>query len=201
MKKIITLIAFVFISTISFAQNGPKIEFSAKDNTIDYGKISKGSDSGVRVFEFTNTGNSPLIITDVLSTCGCTVPTKPKDPIMPGKKGKIEINIMLEEESSTLNEVVIVGVSMKKSDLTGAVVNVARIDGEALTLTFNLACGVTECATCLNQRCASAAYDFLLEQLRKWRAGDLHSAIPGYITPPPNASCSTKFNTPKWATT
>nr|WP_314836393.1 DUF1573 domain-containing protein [uncultured Flavobacterium sp.] len=91
MKKIITLIAFVFISTISFAQNGPKIEFSAKDNTIDYGKISKGSDSGVRVFEFTNTGNSPLIITDVLSTCGCTVPTKPKDPIMPGKKGKIEI--------------------------------------------------------------------------------------------------------------
>lgn len=91
MKKIITLIAFVFISTISFAQNGPKIEFSAKDNTIDYGKISKGSDSGVRVFEFTNAGNSPLIITDVLSTCGCTVPTKPKDPIMPGKKGKIEI--------------------------------------------------------------------------------------------------------------
>lgn len=91
MKKIITLIAFVFISTISFAQNGPKIEFSAKDNTIDYGKISKGSDSGVRVFEFINTGNSPLIITDVLSTCGCTVPTKPKDPIMPGKKGKIEI--------------------------------------------------------------------------------------------------------------
>ncbi|WP_269684331.1 DUF1573 domain-containing protein [Flavobacterium lacustre] len=91
MKKIITLIAFVFISTISFAQNGPKIEFSAKDNTIDYGKISKGSDSGMRVFEFTNTGNSPLIITDVLSTCGCTVPTKPKDPIMPGKKGKIEI--------------------------------------------------------------------------------------------------------------
>nr|WP_315134384.1 DUF1573 domain-containing protein [uncultured Flavobacterium sp.] len=91
MKKIITLIAFVFISTISFAQNGPKIEFSAKDNTIDYGKISKGSDSGIRVFEFTNTGNSPLIITDVLSTCGCTVPTKPKDPIMPGKKGKIEI--------------------------------------------------------------------------------------------------------------
>ena len=91
MKKIITLIAFVFISTISFAQSGPKIEFSAKDNTIDYGKISKGSDSGMRVFEFTNTGNSPLIITDVLSTCGCTVPTKPKDPIMPGKKGKIEI--------------------------------------------------------------------------------------------------------------
>ena len=91
MKKIITLIAFVFISTISFAQNGPKIEFSAKDNTIDYGEISKGSDSGMRVFEFTNTGKSPLIITDVLSTCGCTVPTKPKDPIMPGKKGKIEI--------------------------------------------------------------------------------------------------------------
>ena len=40
---------------------------------------------------FTNTGNAPLIITNVLSTCGCTVPTKPDEPIMPGKTGKITV--------------------------------------------------------------------------------------------------------------
>lgn len=91
MKKIITLIALVFISNMGFAQSGARIEFAAKDNTIDYGRISKGSDNGIRVFEFTNIGNAPLIITNILSTCACTVPTKPAGQIMPGETGKIEI--------------------------------------------------------------------------------------------------------------
>jgi hypothetical protein len=65
-----------------------KIEF--KTDTIDYGIIEKGS-NGVRVFEFTNTGNAPLIITDVKSTCGCTIPKKPDGPIMPGETGQIEV--------------------------------------------------------------------------------------------------------------
>jgi hypothetical protein len=60
-----------------------KIDFEAPDNTIDYGKV-KNTENGIR-FYFTNTGNAPLIITNVLSTCGCTVPTKPNEPIMPGK--------------------------------------------------------------------------------------------------------------------
>ncbi len=90
MQKIIALIVFTLFSNISFSQ-AAKIEFSAKENTIDYGRVTKGNDSGIRVFEFTNTGNAPLIITNVLSTCGCTVPTKPEAPIMPGKKGKIEV--------------------------------------------------------------------------------------------------------------
>lgn len=91
MKKTVALLAFVFISSFGFAQNGPKIEFKAKDNTIDYGTTTKNKDNGIRTFEFTNTGNAPLIITNVLSTCGCTVPTKPEAPIMPGKTGKIDI--------------------------------------------------------------------------------------------------------------
>ena len=91
MKKTIALLTIVLFSSFGFAQNGPKIEFKAKDNTIDYGIITKNKDNGVRSFEFTNTGDAPLIITNVLSTCGCTVPTKPEAPIMPGKTGKIEV--------------------------------------------------------------------------------------------------------------
>ncbi|MBP6272888.1 MAG: DUF1573 domain-containing protein, partial [Fluviicola sp.] len=83
MQKIIALILFTFFSNISFSQSA-KIEFSAKENTIDYGKVTKASDSGVRVFEFTNTGDVPLIITNVLSTCGCLIPSKPEAPILPG---------------------------------------------------------------------------------------------------------------------
>ena len=89
MKRILGLIAFMALSTASFAQSGAKIDF--KSDTIDYGTVSKDSDNGVRVFQFTNTGDAPLIISDVKSTCGCTVPTKPKDPIAPGKTGKIEV--------------------------------------------------------------------------------------------------------------
>lgn len=90
MKKII-LIATILFNVMVFAQDGPKIEFKDKDNTIDYGKVTKEEDNGLRVFEFTNTGNQPLLIKDVKSSCGCTVPSFSKDPIMPGKTGKIEV--------------------------------------------------------------------------------------------------------------
>ena len=91
MKKIVLFLALVGCSVAGFSQVGPKIEFAAKDNTIDYGTVSKATDNGVRWFEFTNTGDAPLIITNVKSTCGCTVPTKPSSPIMPGKSDKIQV--------------------------------------------------------------------------------------------------------------
>lgn len=89
MKRILFCITVFLISIASYAQKGAKIEF--KSDTIDYGTTSKDTDNGVRVFEFTNTGDADLIITDVKSTCGCTVPSKPKDPIKPGKTGQIEV--------------------------------------------------------------------------------------------------------------
>jgi hypothetical protein len=91
MKKTILLLLFIAFSTIGFSQSGARIEFLNKDNTIDYGSVNKDSDSGVRTFEFKNTGDAPLIITNVQSTCGCTVPIKPTEPIMPGMNGKIDV--------------------------------------------------------------------------------------------------------------
>ncbi len=89
MKKLIAIAIFVFAGiSIAQAQKAAKIEF--KSETIDYGEIKKGSD-GIRVFEFTNTGTAPLVIEDVKSSCGCTVPKKPEEPIMPGDTGKIEV--------------------------------------------------------------------------------------------------------------
>lgn len=89
MKQLITIMFIGLISITGYAQDKmAKIEF--KDTTIDYGTVEKGAD-GVRVFEFTNTGDAPLIISKVKSTCGCTVPKKPEAPIMPGKTGEIEV--------------------------------------------------------------------------------------------------------------
>jgi hypothetical protein len=89
MKKLFTIL---FIGLISLSMNAQekmaKIEF--KDTTIDYGTVNKG-DNGVRTFEFTNTGDAPLIVSKVSSSCGCTVPKKPEAPVMPGQTGEIEV--------------------------------------------------------------------------------------------------------------
>jgi uncharacterized protein DUF1573 len=89
MKKIV-LVLFVGLLGFSLTaqETAAKIEF--KTETIDYGVIEKGSD-GIRVFEFTNTGNAPLIISKVSSSCGCTIPNWSKDPVLPGKTGEIQV--------------------------------------------------------------------------------------------------------------
>ena len=67
---------------------GPVFQF--ENQVIDYGEIAMNSD-GNRVFKFTNVGKSPLIISNVKGSCGCTVPTKPEEPIMPGDSGEIKV--------------------------------------------------------------------------------------------------------------
>ncbi len=91
MKNTVPLLAILLISCFGFAQNGPKIEFKIADNTIDYGTISKKKDNGIRSIEFTNTGDAPLIIINVLSTSGFWISSKPTESIMPGKNGKIDL--------------------------------------------------------------------------------------------------------------
>ncbi len=102
MKHVLSILAFLLIGSAVFAQTtkpaeqaaqastkGPKMVFET--NTVDFGEILKGSDR-VRKAVFTNKGTEPLIVKTARGSCGCTVPTWPKEPIMPGEKGTIEIN-------------------------------------------------------------------------------------------------------------
>ena len=78
---------FLFVIAQAISQGiGPQINF--KTTTIDYGTIENNS-NGERIFIFSNTGNAPLIIKNVKSSCGCTVPKKPKGPIAPGESNEI----------------------------------------------------------------------------------------------------------------
>ena len=89
MKQLITILFIGFLGFTVVAQDKiAKIEFKTAE--IDYGTIEKGAD-GVRVFEFTNTGNAPLIISNVKSSCGCTVPKWPRTAILPGDNGEIQV--------------------------------------------------------------------------------------------------------------
>ena len=98
MKKLFLLSLFAIFSTsIVFAQNdkpsteemdGARITFEKLVH--DYGTIQKGGD-GNCVFEFTNNGNEPLILSGVRASCGCTTPSWTKAPIMPGQTGQVKV--------------------------------------------------------------------------------------------------------------
>ena len=84
-----TILALFFIGFFNFAINAQEFKFDK--TTIDYGKIDKNANS-VRTFTFTNIGDQPLIIKDIKSTCGCTIPEKPEKPILPNEKGTIKVS-------------------------------------------------------------------------------------------------------------
>ena len=89
MKTLVSMLVLFFVgfSTMT-AQNAPQFKFETE--VIDYGEIKKGSD-GVRVFKFKNIGNAPLVIENIYSSCGCTIPSWTKTPIAPQESGQIEV--------------------------------------------------------------------------------------------------------------
>ncbi|OIQ28843.1 MAG: hypothetical protein BM564_08075 [Bacteroidetes bacterium MedPE-SWsnd-G2] len=89
MKSVLLALVLSLFTFNSNAQN--KIgEITFDKDIIDYGNIST-ADSGVRTFTFTNTGDAPLTISKVKTSCGCTVPNYEKAAIMPGETGEIEV--------------------------------------------------------------------------------------------------------------
>jgi len=76
MKKLVILFLSSLLGFTAYAQDD---------------KTSTEETPATSGFEFTNTGTSPLIISRVYSSCGCTIPKKPEDPILPGETGEIEV--------------------------------------------------------------------------------------------------------------
>ena len=68
--------------------NVAKIEF--EETTFDFGEVEEGEEV-TDVYQFANTGKEPLLISNARSTCGCTVPDWPRNPIPPGGTGEIEV--------------------------------------------------------------------------------------------------------------
>lgn len=90
MKRIaFNLLVMLLVPALNIAQEKlPQISF---DNIIhDFGIIKEEGGTVTTNFEFTNTGNAPLIINRVSSSCGCATPQWPKEPIKPGAKASIQ---------------------------------------------------------------------------------------------------------------
>ena len=83
-QKIRTQVTLDQVDTPSDA----KMEFEATE--WNFGEITQG-ESVEYAFEFTNTGSEPLIITNAKGSCGCTVPSWPREPIAPGESGELKV--------------------------------------------------------------------------------------------------------------
>ncbi len=70
--------------------NGALPVFTFTEEEHSFGAIEEGV-IAKHDFEFTNTGEAPLIITNASGSCGCTVPSWPREPIAPGETGKIHV--------------------------------------------------------------------------------------------------------------
>ena len=113
MKRLAWLVGLVWITSfVAQAQEkqeenvtGPKIEF--EESTHNFGDITQG-DKVQHVFAFANTGTEPLVLSRVMTTCGCTAPSWPKEPIAPGEKGEITISFNSAGKMGMQNKVITV---------------------------------------------------------------------------------------------
>ena len=86
MKKILLFAFAIAFSTVIFAQEAaPVISWTITSH--DFGIIKEESGLQTATFEFTNTGNAPLFLSNVKASCGCTTPDWTKEPVQPGAKG------------------------------------------------------------------------------------------------------------------
>jgi uncharacterized cupredoxin-like copper-binding protein len=67
----------------------PKLDFG-NDMSHDFGTIIEG-ERVEHTFKFTNTGTADLVISSATASCGCTIPSPPKEPIAPGEEGEIKV--------------------------------------------------------------------------------------------------------------
>lgn len=95
------------------------------DSAQNFGKVTDG-EKVVITFHFKNTGTKPLVISNVQASCGCTVPSKPEEPIAPGAEGKITAEFNSEGRVGKASKNITVTANTKES------ITVLMFEGEVL---------------------------------------------------------------------
>ena len=129
MKKVLYLLGIMLLmagaakAQDAKTQSGPEIEF---EKTVhDYGDVPYNG-NGECEFRFTNTGNEPLLIQKPKSSCGCTIPSWPQEPILPGESDIIKVTYRTNRPG-IINKTVTVTSNARKNSTV-----VLRIKGRVL---------------------------------------------------------------------
>lgn len=132
-----TFTAFSLLFVLMLAirpANAQEIKFSVTEH--DFGNVQY-MDTALYKFEFVNTGDAPLLISRVASTCGCTVPTYPHEPIAQGAKGVVSVQYVYTDRLVAFNKQVTVYSNAKKNDIVNlkiqgvVVADKAKADAES----------------------------------------------------------------------
>ncbi|MDH5379848.1 MAG: DUF1573 domain-containing protein [Cyclobacteriaceae bacterium] len=112
MKTLLSFLFGIFVVVFASAQTteetssekpGPRIVFG--ESTFEFGDINQG-DQVEHTFKFENTGTEPLILTNVQTTCGCTVPKWPREPILPGQSADIVVKFNSTGKMGKVNKII-----------------------------------------------------------------------------------------------
>lgn len=127
MKNLIAVLFISFAAALTLHAQDNDVQgpvMTLESDIVNYGSIDKDSDP-YRELSFTNTGNEPLIIENAKGSCGCTVPTWPKEPIMPGETSSLKIRY-------TTNRIGKINKTIQIVTNEGGAPHVIRVQGEVL---------------------------------------------------------------------
>lgn len=130
-NQLISSTIFFFVLLFSCSNEAQNLDskndlgvFHFEEEVIDYGNIAQ-NDNGLRTFKFTNRGRAPIVISKVKTTCGCTVPTYPKQAILPGETASIDIKYATNRVGSFSKTITVISnadESQKKLRIKGNVI-------------------------------------------------------------------------------
>lgn len=85
------------------APAGPTTTMTFQETEFDFGTVNEGEKVS-HVYTFTNTGDEPLILSNAKGSCGCTVPSWPREPIAPGSTGEITVEFNSKNKKGKRNQ-------------------------------------------------------------------------------------------------
>ncbi|MBD5180578.1 MAG: DUF1573 domain-containing protein [Bacteroidales bacterium] len=104
MKKILTFSIALLSAAFAALAEGPMPSFAT--TTHDFGNIKEADGPVTYEFEFTNTGDEPLVIVSANASCGCTKPEVPKKPVAAGKSSKIKVTYLPKGRPGEFNKTI-----------------------------------------------------------------------------------------------
>lgn len=144
-KKInilILIVALIFANGYVLAQNSVQQAITFTKTVHNFGKISIAEGAKHCTFEFKNTSDKPIVINNILSSCGCTTPQWPKKPIMPGESGKVEVTYLNDQGPNPFDKTLTVYTSASPKPIILRITGLAYENEKSMKEMFPVSVGV-----------------------------------------------------------
>ncbi len=101
--------------------------FKFEESTHDFGEIEQG-DVVKHTFQFTNSGDAPLLISDIKTTCGCTTPNYTREPVAPGETGQIDVQFNSAGKAGVQNKVITIYANTQNQRETVSITTSVKVE-------------------------------------------------------------------------